>query len=73
MQIVWEPTATPTPTPVTATGDPHLVSASGVRYDFDGEPGSTYSLFSAPQFQVAMQLAGDGPGTHFMTEIGLLF
>ena len=57
----------------TATGDPHLVSASGVGYDFDGEPGNTYSLFSAPQFQVAMHLAGDGPGTHFMTEIGLLF
>ncbi len=46
---------------------------SGARYDFDGEPGNTYSLFSAPQFQVAMHLAGDGPGTHFMTEIGLLF
>jgi len=50
-----------------------LVGASGVAYDFDGEPGSTYSLFSAPQFQVAMHLAGDGPGTHFMMQIGLLF
>jgi len=44
-----------------------------VAYNFDGEPGATYSLFSAPQFQLAMHLAGDGPGTHFMTQIGLLF
>jgi len=44
-----------------------------VEYDFDGESGSIYSLFSAPQFQVAMHLAGDGPGTHFMTQVGLLF
>ncbi len=35
-------------TSATATGDPHLVSASGVGYGFDGEPGNTYSLFSAP-------------------------
>ena len=59
--------------PSIATSDPHLVGASGAGYDFDGEPGGTYSLFSAPQFQVAMHLAGDGPGTHFMTQIGLLF
>jgi len=62
-----------TSVPSTATSDPHLVGASGVGYDFDGEPGGTYALFSAPQFQVAMHLAGDGPGTHFMTQIGLLF
>lgn len=54
-------------------GDPHLIGASGVAYEFNGEPGGIYSLYSAPQFQLAMQLAGDGPGTHFMTEIGLLF
>ena len=59
--------------PSTATSDPHLVGASGVGYDFDGEPGGTYALFSAPQFQVAMHVAGDGSGTHFMTQIGLLF
>jgi len=52
--------------------DPHLVGAYGDRYDLDGEPRGTYSLFSAPQFQVAMHLAGDGPGKHFMTQIGLV-
>lgn len=56
-----------------ANSDPHLVGATGERYDFDGEPGNIYSLFSAPQFQIAMHLAGDGPGTHFMTQIGMLF
>ena len=56
-----------------ATGDPHLLGGNGIKYDFDGEPGGTYSLFSAPQFQVTMHLVGDGPGTHFMTQIGLLF
>lgn len=58
--------------PGSATSDPHLVGASGDRYDVDGEPGGTCSLFSAPQFQVAMHLASDGPGTHFMTQIGLV-
>jgi hypothetical protein len=38
-----------------------------------GEPGGTYTLFSAPQFQVAMHLAEDGPGTHSTTQVGLLF
>lgn len=37
------------------------------RYDFDGQPGNTYSLFSAPQHYVAIHQAGDGPGVHFMT------
>jgi hypothetical protein len=46
---------------------------TGAQVDFDGEPGSIYSLFSAPQFQVAMHMAGDGPGMHFMTQIGMLF
>jgi hypothetical protein len=46
----------------------------GVQYDFDGQPEGKYVLFSAPQFQVAMTLSGqDGPGTRFMTEVGLLF
>jgi len=59
--------------PSKATADPHLIGATGMPYDSDGEPGSTYSLFSAPQFQVVMHLGGNGPGTHFMTQIGLLF
>jgi hypothetical protein len=37
------------------------------------EPGSIYSLFPAPLFQVAIHPAAGGPGTHFMTQIGLLF
>jgi len=56
-----------------ATSDPHLIGASGEAYEFDGEPDGIYNLFSAPQFQVAMYMAGDGPGTHFMTQLGLLF
>ncbi len=32
-----------------------------------------YSLFSAPQFQVNMRIAGDGPKPHFMTEVSVLF
>ena len=55
------------------SNDPHLIGATGVQYDFDGQPDGKYVLFSAPQFQVTMTLSGqDGPGTRFMTEIGLL-
>jgi hypothetical protein len=46
---------------------------TGARYDFDGEPGAAYALFSAPQFQVNMRIAGDGPKPHFMTEVGVRF
>lgn len=60
-------------TEASAKNDPHLIGASGMEFDFDGKPGGVYNLFSAPQFQVTMLLAGDGPGTHFMTQIGLLF
>jgi hypothetical protein len=50
------------------------VGATGVKYDFDGASAGNYTLFSAPQFQVNMQLSDDdGPSTRFMTEIGLLF
>lgn len=60
--------------PSSSSGDPHLVGAMGVQYDFDGQPDGKYVLFSTPQFQVAMTLSGeDGPGIRFMTEIGLLF
>ena len=46
---------------------------AGATFDFDGEPGAAYTLFSAPQFQVSMRIAGDGPKPHFMTEVGVLF
>ena len=32
-----------------ARDDSHLIGASGVKYDFNGEPGGIYNLFSAPQ------------------------
>jgi hypothetical protein len=50
-----------------ATNDPHLVGANGAKFDFDGELDAAYALFSAPQFQVNMRIAGDGPKPHFMT------
>ena len=35
---------------------------------------SHYVLFVSPQFQVNMKLSGaDGPGTRFMTEVGIMF
>lgn len=30
-------------------------------------------MFSAPQLQVNMRIAGDGPKPHFMTEVAVLF
>jgi hypothetical protein len=60
--------------PSSSSNDPHLTGAMGVQYDFDGQPEGKYVLFSAPQSQAAMTLSGqDGPGTRFMTEVGLLF
>jgi hypothetical protein len=54
--------------------DPHLVGAMGTKFDFDGQSEGIYVLFSAPQFQVTMKLSNDdGPGTRFMTEVGLMF
>ena len=46
---------------------------TGAKYDFDGQLGAAYALFSAPQFQVNMRIAGDGPKPHFMTEVGVCF
>ena len=46
---------------------------TGARFDFDGQLGGAYALFSAPQFQVNMRIAGDGPKPHFMIEVGVLF
>jgi hypothetical protein len=56
-----------------AQGDPHFTGANGAKFDFDGKPNGDYSLFSAPQVQVNMHLAGDGPATRFMTEIVVVF
>jgi len=46
---------------------------TGTKFDFEGQLGGVYSLFSTPQFQVNMRIAGDGPKSHFMTEVGVLF
>ena len=57
-----------------AFSDPHLVGAMGSEFDFDGQAEGIYVLFSAPQFQISMKLSDDdGPGTRFMTEVGLMF
>jgi hypothetical protein len=34
-----------TSVPSSATSDPHLIGATGSNYEFDGEPGGTYTLF----------------------------
>ena len=49
------------------------MGTNGARFDFDGQLGAAYALFSASQFQVNMRIAGDGPKPHFMTEVGVLF
>jgi hypothetical protein len=54
-------------------GDPHLSAPNGVKFDFNGEPNGDYVLFSAPQLQVNMHLAGDGPAMRFMTAIAVVF
>ena len=50
-----------------------FLAPQGVTFDFDGELDAFYTLFSAPQFQVNMRIAGDGPKPHFMTEVAVLF
>lgn len=54
-------------------GDPHFVGANGAKYDFNGTANGTYVMFAAPQYQVNMHLANDGPANRFMTEIGVVF
>jgi hypothetical protein len=56
-----------------ASGDPHLRSPTGIKFDFNGEANGNYSLFVAPQFQVNMMLAAIGPTTRFITKVGIVF
>lgn len=56
-----------------ASGDPHLSGANGVKYDLKGVAGGVYSLFISPVFQINMQLAEIGPEIRFMTKMGILY
>lgn len=53
-----------------ASGDPHIVGARGQRFDFFGKSNAIYTLFSAPQFVINMQLMAQGPEDKY---IGALF
>jgi hypothetical protein len=73
---VFQPAAALTPaptTPVTASGDPHLSGAHGIKFDVFGAPGANYSLLVAPAFEVNMQLAHRGPELRFMTAMSVLY
>lgn len=55
-------------------GDPHLIGANGVKYDFSGQSGGIYSFFSSPWYQVTMQLSTRiHRHNHWMTAIGVIF
>jgi len=56
-----------------AAADPHLIGADGVKYDFAGQAGGDYVLFSSPVFVVNMHLASAGPSMHFITRFGILY
>eukprot|EP01108_Squamamoeba_japonica_P000867 TRINITY_DN1317_c0_g1_i7.p1 TRINITY_DN1317_c0_g1~~TRINITY_DN1317_c0_g1_i7.p1 ORF type:complete len:554 (-),score=190.37 TRINITY_DN1317_c0_g1_i7:95-1756(-) len=56
-----------------ATGDPHLVGAHGEHYEFFGQPGAVYTLFSTPQFVLNMQLWDKGPNDRYIERLALIF
>jgi hypothetical protein len=58
---------------VTASGDPHLAGAYGIKFDVYGKPAANYSLLVAPAFEVNMQLADRGPELRFMTAMAVLY
>jgi len=45
LNIAFSDVQTFTSVSSSATSDPHLIGATASRYDFDGEPGGTYTLF----------------------------
>lgn len=55
-----------------SSDDPHLRGANGAMYDFGGQRGGIYALFSSPLFAVNMQLSAAGPNLRFMTRMGVL-
>jgi hypothetical protein len=60
-------------TSASASGDPHLVGANGIKFDVFGEPAANYSLLVAPAFEINMQLADRGPEMRFMTSMVVLY
>ena len=56
-----------------ANGDPHLVGAHGEHYEFFGQPGAVYTLFSTPQFVLNMQLWDKGPNDRYIERLALIF
>jgi hypothetical protein len=60
-------------TSASASGDPHLVGANGIKFDVYGKPAANYSLLVAPAFEINMQLADRGPEMRFMTSMAVLY
>eukprot|EP01108_Squamamoeba_japonica_P000865 TRINITY_DN1317_c0_g1_i5.p3 TRINITY_DN1317_c0_g1~~TRINITY_DN1317_c0_g1_i5.p3 ORF type:complete len:229 (-),score=110.89 TRINITY_DN1317_c0_g1_i5:61-747(-) len=56
-----------------ANGDPHLIGAHGEHYEFFGQPGAVYTLFSTPQFVLNMQLWDKGPNDRYIERLALIF
>ena len=56
-----------------ASGDPHIVGARGQHFDFFGQSNEIYTLFSAPQFVVNMQLKAQGPKDKFIDALFVHF
>ncbi|MBT9557514.1 MAG: hypothetical protein IV100_15845, partial [Myxococcales bacterium] len=56
-----------------AGGDPHLVSAEGLKFIFNGIANAVYALFTSPVVDINMQLAATGPTERYMTEMGIVF
>ena len=56
-----------------AGGDPHLVSAEGLKFIFNGIANAVYALFTSPVVDINMQLAATGPKERYMTEMGIVF
>ncbi|MBT9559074.1 MAG: hypothetical protein IV100_23785, partial [Myxococcales bacterium] len=54
-------------------GDPHLVSAEGLEFIFNGIANAVYALFTSPVVDINMQLAATGPKERYMTEMGIVF
>jgi hypothetical protein len=71
--VVTQLVVTPFSSLASVSGDPHVVGAHGIKFDFNGVAGGNYTLVSAPGFEITMQLAQTGPEVRYMTSMALLY
>ena len=58
-----------------AYGDPHFITPLNSKFDFKGQVGGVYTLFSSPWYQMSMELKdnpGNPDGAHNIAKVGVL-